>query len=111
MLSNGARLVEHLAPFAAIGADAHARPVAQREGIGAAQRFAGPLRFGLDLGIARELRARRYWQAEIDGIAIVATGKAEPQGDRGLAHCSLHRLLAALHRARKHLPGRPTAWN
>ena len=92
---------ERLPPFALLVANAHARSIARREHVAAAQRLAGPLAFDLDLRVARERRGRGLRQAEIDGVAVIVARKAELEADRGFPNGALHRMLAAFDRARE----------
>jgi hypothetical protein len=92
---------ERLPPFALLVANAHARSIARREHVAAAQCLAGPLAFDLDFRVARERRGRGLRQAEIDGVAVIVTRKAELEADRGFPNGALHRMLAAFDRARE----------
>src|SRR5262249_41987656 len=87
--------------------DADARPVARREHVGAAEPLAGPLAFRLDFRITDKIRRRWGRQPEIDGVAVVGAGEPELEADRLLAPRSLHRVLAALHRAAERLRSGP----
>src|SRR5262249_17456236 len=69
--------------------------------------FARPQTLGLDFGIGGEHRARGNRQAEIDGVAVVFAGKAQPQADGPLANRALDRVLAGPDRAPEAFRARP----
>jgi len=71
------------------------------------QHLARPDAFALDLGVLAEGRAGRRRQAEVHGVAELVAGESQPQADRLAAQRSLHRMLAALHRAREALGAGP----
>src|SRR6185312_17376956 len=94
-------------PFAFFAAAARERPAALDEQRRRAQDLARPDALALDLGILAEGRARRCRQAEVHGVAELVAGEPQAQADRFLAQRPLHRVLAALHRAREALGAGP----
>ena len=78
-------------------AQTHHRTPALREQVGAAQPFAGPHCLELDLGIDAELIPFDR-QAQIDRIAIMRVGKAQPDRARNGGAAAIDRHIPRPHR-------------
>jgi hypothetical protein len=92
----GGQVLLHHLPAAAVVPGAHHRPAPVRHGATLVPHRSVPDGFALDLGVLGEQGPRhRNRQAELDSVADVIAGKAQPQGHRMAARPALHRHLAA----------------
>ena len=93
-------------PAVFLFAGLHERSVAIDEYRRRSERLPAPDTFPLDFRVVSKGAARRWWKAQIDGVAEVVAGKPQAQADRVLAEGPLNRAFTLQHRARKRLgPG------